>query len=297
VCGRYSLTDPNAVPDVLGPVLDDTALPDGLAPRYNIAPTQTLPIVANRTRRVVELARWGLIPSWADDPSIGNRLINARGENLAGKPAFRDAYARRRCLVPADGFYEWQRMGRRKQPHFIHLASRRAFAFAGLWERWRAPATTAPERSRDRTMIGQSPADGRTRGRAPVGGPAGRVDAPPLGGTGGEDPLAAAAPISSSTAARSSRADKTWVISFTIVTCPANPLLARLHDRMPVIVAPEDYERWLTRDPLEPDALADIVAPADPAGWAIDAVGEWVNHADHDGPECIESRPVQGQLL
>jgi putative SOS response-associated peptidase YedK len=230
VCGRYSLTKPEDARDLLEPVLDDTALPDGLEPRYNIAPTQMLPIVANRTRRVVELARWGLIPAWADDPSIGNRLINARGESLGQKAAFRDAYAKRRCLIPADGFYEWQRAGKRKQPHFIHLAQRRAFAFAGLWDRWKAP-------------------------------------------------------------------DQTWVISFTIVTCPASPLLAPLHDRMPVVVAPEDFERWLTREPLEADALDDILTPADPAGWAVDAVGEWVNRADHDGPECIESRPIQGTLL
>lgn len=230
MCGRYSLTRPEDARDLLAPVLDDTALPAELGPRYNIAPTQTLPIVANRTRRVVELARWGLVPSWVDDPSIGNRLINARGESLGEKPAFRDAFARRRCLVPADGFYEWQPAGKRKQPYFIHPAPRRAFAFAGLWDRWR-------------------------------------------------------------------ETDGTWLISFTIVTCAANPLIARLHDRMPVVVAPEDHERWLTREPLEPDVLADIIAPADPTGWVVEPVGEWVNRADHDGPECIESRPVQGVLF
>ena len=277
MCGRYSLTRPEDARDLLAPVLDDTDLPEGTEPRYNIAPTQTLPIVANRTRRVVELARWGLVPVWADDLSVGNRMINARAESLGQKPAFRDAYARRRCLVPADGFYEWQRAGKRKQPHFIHLAPRRAFAFAGLWDRWRAPATTASERSRGRTIVGQSPPDGRTRGRG--------------------NPLASAPRISSSTTAGRSSADQTWVISFTIVTCAANPLLAPLHDRMPVVVAPEDFERWLTREPLQADALDDILTPADPAGWAVDAVGEWVNRADHDGPECIESRPIQGTLL
>jgi len=230
VCGRYSLTRPEEIPDFLGPVLDDPALPEPVAPRFNIAPTQTLPIVANRTRRTIELARWGLVPSWVDDPSIGNRLINARGESLGEKPAFRDALARRRCLVPADGFYEWQRAGKRKQPFFIHLAPRRTFALAGLWDRWRAP-------------------------------------------------------------------DQTWLISFTIVTCAPNPLIAPLHDRMPVVVAPADHERWLTREPVDAEALADIIAPADPAGWMVEPVGEWVNRVDHDGPECIESRPVQGALF
>jgi putative SOS response-associated peptidase YedK len=229
VCGRYSLTRPEEVPDLLEPVLDDAALPDGAAPRYNVAPTQVVPILANRPVRALEMARWGLIPSWADDPSIGNRLINARGESLADKRAFRDAFARRRCLVPADGFYEWQRAGARKQPYFMQRDRRAPFALAGLWERWKG-------------------ADG-------------------------------------------------WVISFTIVTCPANRLLASLHDRMPVVVAPEDYERWLTREALEPAALADIIAPADPAGWSSQAVGEWVNRPAHDGPECIESRPLQGELL
>jgi putative SOS response-associated peptidase YedK len=230
VCGRYSLTRPEDLPDLLEQVLDDAALPEGAAPRYNVAPTQLAPILANRPERALEMARWGLIPSWADDPAIGNRLINARGESLADKRAFRDAFARRRCLVPADGFYEWQRAGKRKQPYFIHQAERRPFALAGLWERWKSP-------------------------------------------------------------------EGIWVISFTIVTCPANELLAPLHDRMPVVIAPEDWDRWLARDPLEPEALADLVAPAEPAGWSIQPVGETVNRPDNDGPECIESRPVQGLLL
>jgi putative SOS response-associated peptidase YedK len=138
VCGRYSLTRPEEVPDVLAPVLDDPALPVGFAPRYNIAPTHALPIVANREKRVIELARWGLVPSWADDLSIGARLINARGESLSQKPAFRDAFARRRCLVPADGFYEWTaRAGGGKQAWAIRPRQGGVLAFAGLWETWR----------------------------------------------------------------------------------------------------------------------------------------------------------------
>jgi putative SOS response-associated peptidase YedK len=110
-----------------------------LTPRYNIAPTQSLPIVrlAADGQREMLLARWGLVPSWAKDASIGNRLINARAESIADKPAFRVAYKRRRCLVPADGFFEWRRTGGGKQPFLIQRADREPFAMAGLWERWR----------------------------------------------------------------------------------------------------------------------------------------------------------------
>ena len=115
-----------------------------LAPRFNIAPTQPVAIVrlapgtATPTRELVAV-RWGLIPSWADDPAIGNRMINARAETVADKPSYRAAFRRRRCLVPADGFYEWQRVEGKKQPHFIHLDDDRPFAFAGLWESWEGP--------------------------------------------------------------------------------------------------------------------------------------------------------------
>lgn len=110
-----------------------------LEPRYNIAPTQPVAVVRldrEGRRREFTLMRWGLIPSWAKDIGIGNRLINARAETLTEKPAFRTAFRRRRCLIPADGFYEWQKQATRKQPYFIGLPDRRPFAFAGLWEHW-----------------------------------------------------------------------------------------------------------------------------------------------------------------
>lgn len=113
--------------------------PPDLPPRYNIAPTQQVPIVrlvsADAGRRV-ELLRWGLIPSWAQDPTIGARMINARAETLTTKPAFRAAMRQRRCLVLADGFYEWQKRNGRKQPFYVHLVEHRPFGFAGLWEHW-----------------------------------------------------------------------------------------------------------------------------------------------------------------
>lgn len=112
------------------------------APRYNIAPTQDVAVVVagERGPRIGTL-RWGLVPYWAHDPAIGNRLINARAESVADKPAFRDAFRSRRCLVLADGFYEWQRTapGKPKIPVFVRLPDGRPFAFAGLWERWRPP--------------------------------------------------------------------------------------------------------------------------------------------------------------
>lgn len=136
MCGRYTLTVSAAV---LAEVFE-VEVP-AHQPRFNVAPTQTTGIVrlAGDGQRVWRSARWGLIPSWAKDPSIGNRMINARAETAADKPAFRTAIRRRRCLVPADGFFEWRRTADGKQPYHIRFADRRTFAFAGLWERWRQP--------------------------------------------------------------------------------------------------------------------------------------------------------------
>jgi len=140
MCGRFTLRTPA---HRLAAAFGVDALPN-LAPRYNIAPTQE--IVAIRMtpagRRLVRL-RWGLIPHWARDPAIGARLINARAETVAEKPSFRDAFRHRRCLIAADGFYEWQNCeAGPKQPYFIHLEKDPPFAFAGLWERWRGDGET-----------------------------------------------------------------------------------------------------------------------------------------------------------
>ena len=109
-----------------------------LEPRYNIAPTQDVAAVRSKAGDGRELAmlHWGLVPSWAKDLKIGNRLVNARAETIAEKPAFRSAFRRRRCLIPADGFYEWQVQGRAKQPYLSRFRDRRLFCFAGLWEHW-----------------------------------------------------------------------------------------------------------------------------------------------------------------
>lgn len=135
MCGRYTLTTP---PQVLAEYFGLDTVPTHLVPRRNIAPTQPVAVVRalpDGTRHL-DLVRWGLIPSWAKDARIGTRLINARAESAAQKPAFRAALRHRRCLVPADGFYEWRKAGSRKQPYWVGFEGRAPFAFAGLWEHW-----------------------------------------------------------------------------------------------------------------------------------------------------------------
>lgn len=137
MCGRYTLTTD------LDELIEVFDVPEADFPhhaRFNIAPTQMAPVVArDRRGRRMGLMRWGLIPYWAEDPAIGNRQINARSESVAAKPAFRDAFGRRRCLVPADGFYEWARMDGSKRPFWIRPARGGIVSFAGIWERWRRP--------------------------------------------------------------------------------------------------------------------------------------------------------------
>ncbi|RDV02293.1 SOS response-associated peptidase [Undibacter mobilis] len=136
MCGRYTLTaSPQAIRDLFR-----YAEQPNFPPRYNIAPTQPIAVVClvNRQRQFV-LMRWGLLPSWVKDPKAFSLIVNARGESVIDKPSFRAAMKRRRCLIPADGFYEWRAGGPRKQPYFIHARSGAPLAFAGLWETWTGP--------------------------------------------------------------------------------------------------------------------------------------------------------------
>ena len=110
-------------------------------PRYNLAPTQQMPVVLNDGTRLLDTARWGLIPSWAKDPALGNKLINARSETVSEKPSFRSAFKRRRCLVLVDGWFEWKQSTKPKTPYYFHRQDGRPMAFAGLWEEWTAPDT------------------------------------------------------------------------------------------------------------------------------------------------------------
>jgi len=140
MCGRFTLTvDPADLQNLFG--LSESP-PHDLVPRYNIAPSQPVAVIANADQRKLELFKWGLIPSWAKDSKIGYRLINARAETLAEKPSFRTALKRRRCLILADGFYEWKKDGKNKTPMYIQLNDGTPFAFAGLWETWKGPDDT-----------------------------------------------------------------------------------------------------------------------------------------------------------
>lgn len=229
MCGRFTLS---ASPEVLVAELGlEEPLPP-IGPRYNVAPSQMVAAVRRHPEtgsRRLHLLRWGLIPGWAKDPAIGNRLINARAETVAGKPAFRRAFQQRRCLVVADGFYEWQRVPggerrRSKQPFLVRRRDGRPFAFAGLWERWR-------------------PAEGEP------------------------------------------------VESCSVITTDSNPLVAELHDRMPVILDPRDYDLWLDPEETDPDRLAVLLRPC-PEEWLESfPVGRLVNDPRCDERRCIE--PVE----
>lgn len=138
MCGRFTLT---VDPAKLGAEFEGVDFPREFAPRFNIAPSQPVLAIPNDGRSAADFLLWGLIPSWAKDASIGNRLINARGETLGEKPAFRGSFKYKRCLIPADGFYEWKAQpgSKIKVPHFVRLKTRKVFAFAGLWSEWHAP--------------------------------------------------------------------------------------------------------------------------------------------------------------
>jgi putative SOS response-associated peptidase YedK len=199
MCGRFGLTRPERLDLERFGIRE---LPP-LVPRFNVAPGSDILVVREREgERVADLVRWGLVPSWAKDPSIGNRMANARSDSAFEKPAFRNAMKTRRALIPADVFYEWQVVPgqSRKQPHAIRLRSGEPFAMAGLWEYWRAK------------------------------------------GEDGEG-----------------------IVSTAILTTDANALMARIHDRMPVIIAASHYDAWL--DPRTPaPALRDLMQPC-PSEW------------------------------
>jgi len=213
MCGRftqaYTWQQVHDAMSLIGPARN-------LEPRYNVAPTQDVAVVRlEDEKRRLAMLHWGLIPFWAKDEKIGYRTINARCEGIESKPAFREAFKKRRCLIPADGFYEWTGPKGDRHPYRITMKEGGVFAFAGLWERWE-------------------------KGPEPVE-------------------------------------------SFTIITCPANDLIERLHNRMPVILSPDDYGRWLDAN----DGLELLKPyPAD----AMDAypVRKAVGNVKNQGPELIE---------
>ena len=137
MCGRFALHHSAAQ---LAERFSIERIVVDLPPRYNVAPTQPVAVVVQPSQRHLEAFKWGLVPFWAKDPKIGNRMINARAETLAEKPAYRAALKRRRCLIPASGFFEWKKAEKEKIPHYIHMADDYPFAMAGLWEEWTSPA-------------------------------------------------------------------------------------------------------------------------------------------------------------
>ncbi len=223
MCGRYSLTQGVEVLQLRFAFMEEDF---DLKPRYNIAPSQNAPVVMVEDEgRRLRMMRWGLVPSWAKEASIGNKMINARSETLAEKPSFKKSLKQRRCLVLADGFYEWQapKEGKgRKTPMRILLKSREPFAFAGLWDLWKDP-------------------------------------------------------------------DGDELLSFTIITTQANDLIKGIHERMPVILAPEEEEIWLNAGSDQTDRLLSLLDPYPAKAMDVYEVSTAVNSPSNDRPECIEA--------
>ncbi len=225
MCGRFALmtsTEQLAAQFGVSQTAVETLPPS--VPRYNIAPTQ--PVVAIRLgedgQRELTFFHWGLVPSWSKDVKIGSRMINARSETVTEKPSFRTAFKRRRCLIPADGFYEWQKQANGKQPMFIRPAKgeERPFALAGLWEQWHD-----------------------TEGGA--------------------------------------------LQSCTILTTTPNELMADIHNRMPVIIEPEDFDLWLDPEP-EPEQGLHLLRPYPAEKMTAYPVSTVVNNPRNETPECIQ---------
>jgi putative SOS response-associated peptidase YedK len=222
MCSRYFL-------DADGNIIAYTfrvPVNEQIGKRYNIAPTQQAPVVrlAKDGTREVAMLRWGLVPFWAKSVSVGTKMINARCEGVREKPAFREALRKRRCVVPATGFYEWQGDAARKQPYAVTFPDHPVFGFAGLWERWR-------------------PAEGEP------------------------------------------------VDTFSVITTDANATVARIHDRMPVILAPEEAQAWLAGD-LE--AACALLKPYQ-GTTRTRAVGRLVSNPRSEGPECLDdAEPMWG---
>ena len=217
MCGRYELhTHPAAIALAFGL----TAVPE-LRPRYNIAPLTDVPVVrvSSHGERELVTLRWGMVPRWARDPSIGSKIINARAETLAVRHSFRMPYRRHRCLLPCNGFYEWMVVAGTPQKQPVHIGRQDGglFALGGLYERWLSPEGEVLD-------------------------------------------------------------------TCTIVTTAANTLLARVHERMPLVIAPEDYARWL--DPAT-DEVPDLLRPASADAMTYYPVSTRVNAARNDGPSLI----------
>ena len=217
MCGRFVITSPPAAIRQAFGYAEQPNFP----PRYNIAPTQPIPVViVENGERHFKLMRWGLVPGWVKDPRQFSLLINARFETGLEKPAFKNAIRRRRCLIPADGYYEWHAADNRKRPYFIHRRDRQPFGLAGLAETWIGP--------------------------------------------NGEE-----------------------VDTVAIVTAPANPDLAVLHDRVPVTIAPEHFERWLDGRNNDAESVMALLVGPQPGEFAWHEISTRVNRVANDDAQLI----------
>jgi len=219
MCGRFTNHTPAKIyAQIFSATLDGIETP----PRFNIAPSDNVlacRVVADGERKLVTL-KWGLVPFWAKEPKIGYKMINARAETVATKPAFRAAFRHRRCLICADGFYEWKPTKQGKQPYHIRLIGGQPFAFAGLWEHWE-------------------------------------------------------------------REDQT-IESCTVIVTDANELVNPIHDRMPVILSPDNYDRWLDPTNTDISELQQLLRPFPADEMESYPVSKAVNRAGQDDPRMIE---------
>jgi putative SOS response-associated peptidase YedK len=217
MCGRFTL---HLSPELLSEIFHLQERPD-LKPHYNIAPSQQIAAVRciGGENRLDQL-KWGLVPSWAEDHSIGYRLVNARSETVFEKHSFRQAIRVRRCLIPASGFYEWQSNGKNKIPYYIAMREGLPMAFAGIWEQWKTPEGSVLE-------------------------------------------------------------------SCAILTTKANSLIEQLHDRMPVILHPDEFSLWLDREISEVDKLQQLFKPYPPEVMQLHPVSPLVDNPRNDTPECF----------
>lgn len=219
MCGRYLLTR------IEKQILEEFGVEVHITPgrRFNIAPSQLVPVVRTEgEHRILTMQRWGLIPAWAKDPKIGYKLINARSETVLEKPSYREAFKKRRCLILADGFYEWKKLdAKTKQPYCFTMRDNSIFAFAGIWERWKDPKGEVIE-------------------------------------------------------------------SCSILTTSPNELCASVHDRMPVILDPRQYDTWLNAPVQESVRLTELLVPFEADRMQSFPVSTAVNSPKNDTAECIK---------
>ncbi|MDZ4659751.1 MAG: SOS response-associated peptidase [Bythopirellula sp.] len=219
MCGRFSLRAKlNSLLQQFGAEMVQEW---DIVPRYNIAPTQQISVIRQVDgSRELSMMRWGLVPPWADSPKAGPVLNNARSEDVAQKPTFRSIIKNKRCLIPADGFFEWEKIGKQKQPHYFGITDFQPFAFAGLWQVWKH--------------------------------------------------------------------DDARIESCAILTTHANEMVGKIHDRMPVILSPGDYDLWLNPDKQDPTELTYLYEPFASADMETYLVDPEVNNARNEGPESVK---------